>query len=209
MADRPRQRRYHSGKEAWHSPMKERVRRPNPGVNYGVADYKLASDPAENSPFEPNNPAEAIHKPGQKGATANHNWDGKPDAEYHQGEIPMGGCRHRHDVIETHDQVSNDDDSDRLPKRGNLPGLLFLRLALILTYQLDGNPDQDQPPYRLEKWNKKYLRDDRDKDDPKHDRSDRPADQTNNPLARGQGEDRHGDHQSIVTSKGEIDDDNA
>src|ERR1043166_177804 len=109
-------------------------------MQHRIFDHELPGNPTENTAADPHNPVEAFHETRQYAAAANHDRDRQADSKHYQGQIAMSGCSHRHNIVETHDQVCNNDDAHLLPERPDFPSRLLLLDTCVLTYQLHGDP---------------------------------------------------------------------
>src|ERR1700694_2157413 len=91
--------------------------RPPEVADHPVVEDHLSSDFTENPAAKPDDPSIAIHQPGQPACAQDHDRQREPDTEHDEDQVVPGGRRHSEDVVETHRDVGDDDDPDRLPQR--------------------------------------------------------------------------------------------
>ena len=125
-----------------------------------MTESLIAKEPAA----EPDDPNVAIHEAGQDRCAPDDDREGKPESKHHEQKVAMRRGGDRQDVVETHRHVGHDDDPDRLPERGAVANLALT--ARLRSYELDGDPDQEESSHELEERDPEEDTDDRHEDQP-------------------------------------------
>src|SRR4029453_15208171 len=141
-----------------------------------VSQYHLAGHPAENGRSQIDDPPKPRHEANQNPAPPEHDRDRETDSEDDQRHVAVGGARDRQHVVEAHHHVGHDDDPDGFEESRALADLVLRLRVSLLGQELDGDPEEDEPPGRLEQGDTEQEADDGDEDDPERDGPEGPPD---------------------------------
>src|SRR5579872_109439 len=178
--------------------------RVEPGLNGRVAFDHVARNPAQQERPQPNQYRESVeHKHDQRSTRNNHgNADGK--TENQQSDFALrGGCVRDH-VVETHDDIGNDDDANSVPERG--AGRDFI--VLVFGHQqLGGNHKQRQTADQLQIRQRHQRGHDAREDDQEHHGDAGTDDHAPEPVPAVQAATGHRNYQRIVAGQQDVDPD--
>ena len=174
------------------------------GMNGRIGLDHVARDPPEQECPQPDQNRKPVkHHHDQRRTGDDHgNADGK--AEDQQRKLPVRGRRDRDDIVQTHDDVGDHDNPDRVPKtgaRGDVVAFIFRHQKLGCDHRQRNAADQLQIGQRHQR------RDDageRDQQDHRDAGADHHAPQA---LPRMQPAARHRDDQRIVAGQQHVDPD--
>src|SRR5439155_18184715 len=156
-----------------------RVRR-DPRLQRGVLDHHLARDVPQQTPARQHEYGEARDQAHDDLATDDDDWNAGDEPEHDEQPIAFCRCGDAHDVVETHDEIGDDDR----PHRGHQPvaGLDFVLAAFVLGDQFDTDPEQQRAPDQLEPGISEQAHREEREHDPQRDRAEHAPEDALAPL---------------------------
>src|SRR5690606_21705314 len=175
-----------------------------------IGDQHAARDPAQQAGPEGNDQRIAVDELEHQRAAPDDDGHADHQAEHHQADLVtlmriLGRARDGNDVVQTHDEVCDDDGLDR---RGDGRTAGYLVVALVFgDEQLDADPEQQQGADHLEEGDGEQGQGEGDEDDAQDDGARRAPQYALHAVFGRQVEASQGDDHGVIAIQQDVDQD--